>query len=84
MRAESILIRHVRFISPRTLVECSWDRRWIIQSFDNKMGNILNRKSSSEDEIPTPKIVDLTPAEVEIIKTSWKIPSASVSAEMYI
>jgi hypothetical protein len=44
------------------------------------MGNILHRTSTSEGDIPTPKIVELTPTEVEIIKSTWKIPSANVSA----
>lgn len=48
------------------------------------MGNTLRRGSSADTSVPTPKIPDLTPAEVEIIKETWKIPSANVSAEMYV
>lgn len=48
------------------------------------MGNILQRFSAHESDVPTPSIVALTPAEVKIVKASWKIPSANVSAEMYV
>lgn len=45
------------------------------------MGNILQRHASESDGLVTPKIVALTPKEVDIIKETWKIPSANVSAE---
>lgn len=48
------------------------------------MGNILQRNATIDSDVVTPQMKSLTPAEVEIIKTSWKIPSANVSAEMYI
>jgi len=40
------------------------------------MGNVLQKHTPAED-IPTPKIVELTPTEVNIIKETWKIPSAN-------
>jgi hypothetical protein len=46
------------------------------------MGNLFQRTSAAGNdsaEYPTPKIVALTLAEVEIIKETWKIPSANVS-----
>ena len=46
------------------------------------MGNILHRHSSADNDIPTPKLVELTPADIKIIKETWKIPSANVSAEV--
>lgn len=48
------------------------------------MGNALQRSSSADNDVPTPKIAELTPADVKIIKETWKIPSANVSAEMYV
>jgi hypothetical protein len=49
------------------------------------MGNFLQKLSSSSSnggDVPTPPIAELTPAEVQIIKETWKIPRANVSAEM--
>lgn len=40
-------------------------------------------QSSSDVDIPTPEMTTLTPAQVNIIKESWKIPSVDVSTEMY-
>lgn len=49
------------------------------------MGNILQRNAGIDSDVVTPALPkSLTPAEVEIIKATWKIPSANVSAEMYI
>ena len=46
------------------------------------MGNILQRNvSTTDNDVKTPQIVKLTTAEVEIIKETWKIPTANVSAE---
>jgi MinD superfamily P-loop ATPase len=45
------------------------------------MGNILQRNSSVDADVKTPQMASLTTAEVEIIKETWKIPSANVSAE---
>lgn len=45
------------------------------------MGNILHRNSQAGNDVPTPQMAELTPAEVDIIKETWKIPSANVSAE---
>lgn len=45
------------------------------------MGNVLQKHTPAED-IPTPKIVEMTPTEVNIIKETWKIPSANVSADI--
>ncbi|CRK93815.1 CLUMA_CG007342, isoform A [Clunio marinus] len=41
------------------------------------MGNILQRNSPKEPDVPTPQITALTPDEVDIIKATWKIPSAN-------
>lgn len=49
------------------------------------MGNFLQRANASNDSVnyPTPQIVALTPTEVQIIKETWKIPSANVSRSLY-
>jgi hypothetical protein len=46
-----------------------------------KMGNLFQRTSAANDgaDYPTPKIVALTSTEIDIIKETWKIPSANVS-----
>lgn len=77
----SALVRHVRFIFHRTV---AWSSLLCetLPSIDLIMGNALQRGSSADNDIPTPKIAELTPAEVKIIKESWKIPSANVSTEM--
>lgn len=46
------------------------------------MGNQLHKNVHADNSAPTPTIVDLTAAEVESIKSTWKIPSANVSAEV--
>ena len=49
------------------------------------MGNSLHKNSSAasaENNEPTPAIVALTEADVEIIKRTWKIPSANVGLFM--
>lgn len=43
------------------------------------MGNSLNKNSPGDNEIPTPKITELSENEIKIIKETWKIPSANVS-----
>jgi hypothetical protein len=45
------------------------------------MGNLFQRTSAANDgaDYPTPKIVALTSTEIDIIKETWKIPSANVS-----
>jgi MinD superfamily P-loop ATPase len=45
------------------------------------MGNILQRNSVVDGDVKTPPMAALTSAEVDIIKETWKIPSANVSAE---
>lgn len=48
------------------------------------MGNILQRNAPTDGAFATPKIPTLSPEEVQIIKSSWKIPSANVSEEVCI
>lgn len=45
------------------------------------MGNILQRNSAVDADVKTPPMQALTADEVQIIKETWKIPSANVSAE---
>lgn len=74
---------HVRFIFRLTLGSRSWVSV-TVSGIATNMGNILQRNAPSDGAFPTPKIPTLTPAEVQIIKSSWKIPSANVSEEVYI
>lgn len=46
------------------------------------MGNALQRNSPGDCDVKTPSISALTPAEVDIIKTTWKIPSSNVSVKL--
>lgn len=48
------------------------------------MGNILQRNAPTDGAFATPKIPTLSSEEVQIIKSSWKIPSANVSEEVCI
>lgn len=55
-----------------------WKDLWLLITV---MGNFLQKFSSSADnssDYPTPQIVDLTPAEIDLIKETWKIPCANV------
>lgn len=73
----------MRFIFRLTLGSRSWVSVAVSDIAAN-MGNILQRNAPNDGAFPTPKIPTLTPAEVQIIKSSWKIPSANVSEEVYI
>lgn len=46
------------------------------------MGNQLQRNAQVDNETVTPAIVELTQAEIQIIKSTWQIPSTNVSAEV--
>lgn len=42
------------------------------------MGNSLNKNASIDCDVVTPEIKALSENEIEIIKETWKIPSANV------
>lgn len=42
------------------------------------MGNLFNKTSSSDNDVPTPKIVALTEQDIKIIQKTWEIPNANV------
>jgi hypothetical protein len=73
----------VSFISRRSLVwsGCVYFHSQFLSIDTAIMGNILQRNSVVDGDVKTPPMAALTSAEVDIIKETWKIPSANVSAE---
>lgn len=65
------------FAGPQSEAVVSESDQWIF-----KMGNFLQsfRTIPGDADVKTPPIVALTATEVEIIKTTWKIPNANVSS----